>query len=276
MTRSVLRYKGKISRKQAADKIMLYASFSKIGFPLNLKTRKQVVQFYAVQGFDFNSVVEQCRNHNNPIPYFENLITSTWDAHPGDGQIAIVDQNLNEQVQVQDTGVIEFSTYEAKFRAACKARDRAVNEGSVDGLQECLAQGQASIEAFIGWRASLWNDSHPEDPLQDSAQKRFSLEDKIKEWIPKITRGKEIPRDGKMWNDFIRLKRLRDDFVIHPKKSKYTFSYKEIARSLNSFRSGFADLLGRMHCLMGIPVPAIIINAVTWPDVEVDDTLDDN
>ena len=58
MTLSALRYKGKISKMQATDKIMLYASFSKIGMPLKLKTRKQVVAFYAAQGIQFVSVVE--------------------------------------------------------------------------------------------------------------------------------------------------------------------------------------------------------------------------
>jgi hypothetical protein len=276
MTLATLRYKGKIPKKQAADKIMLYASFSKIGMPLKLKTRKQVVAFYAAQGIQFESVVELCRNPQNQVPHFENLITSTWNAHPGDGQIALVDDNLNEQVQVQGAGVIEFSSYEAHFRAACKARDRAVSEGAVEGLMECLSPGFASIESFLSWRASLWNETRPNDTLQDSRETKVSLEDKIKDWIPKITGGREIPRDGQLWMDFKYLKGLRDNFVIHPKKHAYAFSYKEIARSLNSFRSGLADLLGRTHCLMGIPVPSIVINAVTWPDVEVDDSADNN
>ena len=271
MAEYTLRYKVKLSKEQARAKIFCHAKVGNHSNSFRPKSIGEVQQYFLKKGINTNELTELCRNPQYPIPDFENLVRSTWIADvSGSGSVSLVDDSDGEVIhEMKEPGLFIWSNYEAHFEAACAARDRAVTEDSYSAFQECLSQGFASIEAFFNTRARAWNKQHPEDKLVDSKNHKVSLENKIDEWLPKISGGGKIDKTNRRWNDFKTLKKLRDDNAIHPKLPGQGISYKDFASQINAFRLGVAELLGNIHCLVAIPVPSVIINAIYMPDVEV-------
>lgn len=266
MEEYTLQYKPKLSKKQAKEKICAHAMFGKHE-KFRPKSVKEVQTYFLQKGHNTNLLVEKCRDPKSYIPEFENIIGPIWHTTGG---VTLVDKRDNEEIhEIKEPGQFFWTTYEAHLKAACDARDRAVEKDSYLDFQECLSQGFASIDAFLNTQARSWNKQYPKDKLIDSPRQKVSLETKIDEWIPKMSGGKKIKKDDKVWNDFKTLKRLRDESAIHPKLPGYGVLYKDLAKYINAFRFGVAFFLGNLHLLVGNSVPAIIINAVYMPNVEV-------
>ncbi|HEX73726.1 MAG TPA: hypothetical protein G4N93_01045 [Dehalococcoidia bacterium] len=263
-----LQYKAKISKKQAISKISAHAMFGNHGNSFRPSSIQEVQKYFLQKGVNTDELAERFRNPHNFVPDFENLIRSTWHTSGGVG-VSLVDSDGEVIHEMKEPGLFIWSSYEAHFEAACAARDRAVSEDSYPAFQECLSQGFASIEAFFNTRAKSWNKQNPEYKLVDSGTQKVSLEDKIDEWVPKISGGGKIDKTGQVWNDFKTLKKVRDDNAIHPKLPGHGISYKDFANQINAFRLGIAQLLGNIHRLLGIAVPGVIINVIYMPDVEV-------
>jgi hypothetical protein len=186
------------------------------------------------------------------------------------GKAAVFDKDTGEVIdEVDESGKLVMSAYQAHLEAACDARDRAVEEDSPSAFQECLSQGFACLEAFLNEKANMWNKHNPENRLEDFEHKKVSLETKIKRWIPAMSGGAEIDTSVQQWSDFKKLKRLRDEHAIHPKIGGYGVAYADLANHLNAFRYGVALLLGNMHLKLGTPLPAVVINAHYMSDVKV-------
>jgi len=268
-----LQYKAKISKKQARGKICAHAMFGNHGNSFRPSSVKEVQQYYLQRGFNTDDLTEQCRSPHSCVPVFENLVRSTWRTS-GSGTVSLVDSDGEVIHEMKAPGQFIWSDYEAHFEAACAARDRAVAEDSYSAFQECLSQGFASIEAFINTQARTWNKQHPDDKLNDSRAFKVSLEDKIDQWVPKMSGGAKVSKTDKVWSDFKALEKLRDEDAIHPKLPGYGISYMDLAKRINAFRLGTALFLGKIHRLIDQPVPAVIINAVYMPDVEVVTAVD--
>ena len=73
------------------------------------------------------------------------------------------------------------------------------------------------------------------------------------------------------WSDFLKLKKARDNLVVHPKVSSYVIPYERLCELINLFRCGIAGMLGQLHLVFREPVPAAIINAFYIPDVVIPD-----
>lgn len=262
-----LQYKVKISKKQARAKICAHAMWGNHGNSYRPNSVQETQNYFLRKGINTNELTEWCRVSGHYVPDFENLVRSTWVAVGS--RVSVVDSDGKVVDEMTGPGLLVFSSYKQHFEAACEARDRAVTQDSYSAFQECLSQGFASIDAFLNMQAKLWNKQHAEDKLIDSKRKRVSLEDKIDQWVPKISGGSRIAKNGKVWNHFKILKRVRDEEAIHPKVPGRTVSYSRLAKQINLFRLGIAQLLGNLHSLMGVLVPAVIINAIYMPDVEV-------
>jgi hypothetical protein len=57
--------------------------------------------------------------------------------------------------------------------------------------------------------------------------------------------------------------------MSEPSVTAYGIEEADLADKINLFRYGIAGFLGKLHVLSRQPVPAIIINAVYMPDVEI-------
>ncbi len=265
----MLRYKPKVSKKLALEKVCAHAFAWNHGNHPRPRTEQDVRTFFARNGADLNQIVELCRDPNEAVPFLENLMGSTWTLlSSGTGRVSLHDREGTEVVSVQGKGQMVQSTYWALFEAACKARDRAGKGNSYIDFQTAVAHGIGNIEAFVNALASTWNANHPNEPLVDSKANKVSFDDKINQWIPQIT-GNTFDKSDRRWSEFVELRRVRDHVSIHPKVSTYGIQEADLANKINLFRYGIADFLGRLHIISGQPVPAVVINAVYMPDAEV-------
>lgn len=265
-----LQYSAKVSAKQASDKILAHAQFGDHRQNSRPSDEGELNAYFARLGINLSDVIEECRDPSRTVLDFENVIGSTWITS-GDGA-AVIDGNGDVVAKAEGPAQLTASTYQNHFEAACSARDRAVSEGSVAAFHECLSQGFASIEAFLNTAVTSWNKRLTHAPLIDSEDCKVSLEAKLIDWLLILSGGKQLDRTGHSWNDFKKLKKLRDDSAIHPKPPAHSMSYKKLAKNIDCFRFGIAQLLWDMHLLLGQTVPAVVINAVYTPDVEVVET----
>lgn len=222
-----------------------------------------------MNGLDFQQLVEECRDFQSRVPFFENLIGSTWEV-TGPGKASTIDLATGkEHVSVDGPGTITLSTYWSQFETAVAALERAISNASYADLQSAVVSGIASIEAYINHRAELWNRTNPDDQLLDTKAQKVSFEDKIDKWIPKMTGGKKHDKSIRNWADFKLLHQIRDNVTIHSKSSSHGTSYQGLANTINRFKTGIAGLLVQLHLLFNEKIPAIIVRNYYAPDVEI-------
>ena len=166
-------------------------------------------------------------------------------------------------------GALVMSNCMAHFEAACLARDRAISESSAFAFYESLSQGISSVEALLNDCARVWNKQGNTPYLEDSFENKVSLETKLGEWIPLISGGLEVDKSNRNWSNFKELRKIRDNEAMHPSLPSRGISYKKLAININKFRYGIAFFLGNLHVTLGRRVPAVIINAIYFPDVEL-------
>jgi hypothetical protein len=213
----MLRFKAKISKKLALEKVCAHAIAGNHGHHPRPRTEQDVQTFFATNGADLNAIAERCRDPNERIPLLENLIGSTWTSHSsGTGRASLTDREGKEVASVQGRGKLVQSTYWALFESACAARNRAVADSSYIDFQTAVVNGIASIEAFVNALAEAWNAKNPNEPLLDSKANKVSFDDKIDQWIPRIT-GNTFDKGDRRWSEFVKLRRIRDHLTIHPK-----------------------------------------------------------
>jgi hypothetical protein len=215
-------------------------------------TDDDIKRMYQRLSYDFDHIVEEARDPSRPVMSTENMLGSTW-------------QMTNDE----NTETIITSSYEHAFSTAVDHLDRAVSDASFSALQSAVVHGIASIEAFVNYRAGVWNEANPATQLIDSKQQKVSFDDKIDEWIPLMTGGVKLDKGNEHWQEFKRLQALRDNATIHIKDQRLTVSHAELAELINAFSSGIAGLQFDLHILCKNIVPSAIIRARYAPPCEV-------
>ena len=251
-----LQRKSKLSRKQAYNLVMTMAMYSdydaNVSRGIPFSTEDEVREYFKAGGYDFDKVVEECRNPQISIPLVENLVGSTW--------LMIGDDK---------TETIVTSNYEGAYETAEDHLERAIKATSFSELESAIVRGIASIEAFINYRAGVWNERNPENQLVDSKQNKVSFDDKIDKWIPIMSGGGKLHKGDDHWRSFKRLLGIRDNLTIHSKSTSHTVTHSELADLINAFRSGIAGILIDLHVLCRTWVPASMIRGYYAPEVQV-------
>ncbi|MFH1032469.1 MAG: hypothetical protein V1767_07920 [Chloroflexota bacterium] len=87
-----------------------------------------VKRFFKSKGYEWDDIVQRCRNLNEIIPICENMIGSTWRVSPG-AKAAIVTGAATDKemgiTSVEGPGTLTISTYLQLF------------ENAVDSLKRC-------------------------------------------------------------------------------------------------------------------------------------------
>ena len=256
----------KISRKQSEEKIAAYARLGSHHYRPRPTNGPEVTALVKSLGLDPTGLIEQCRNYRTPVPGLENIVGSRWKTA---GQVSSVDPVTGAVLQeVKGPGEISLSPYLSHLEDSCEARDEAIDRTSFTAMRQMAVHGVASIEAFLGLAALRWNATHPEEQLVDSKQHKVSLDDKFDVWMPRLSGGATVRKDDRVWSDFLQIQRVRDS-TAHPKPDSVGGSLTDLAKALNAFRHGIALNLGRLHAMLGATLPAAVINAYYFPDVEV-------
>lgn len=216
-------------------------------------------------GFHYDHLVEECRDPAHSVPFFENLIGSTWHVTPG-ATVSRVDMATgHESDKTVGPGQFAPDGYWATYETAHEALDRSAAKVSYSEFLSAVVQGIASIEGFLNSRAEAWNLRHPEAILVDSRENRVSFDNKIDQWLPTIS-GHRLDKSDHTWQHFRRLRALRDDAAVHPKSSGRSIRYEDLVELINIFRTGIAGMLLELHRLCGAKVPRVIIRDRFAPD----------
>jgi hypothetical protein len=256
----------KISRRAAHELILLMAKEG--NHNLAFTTASSVKKYFKLNGYDYDILVQAVRKYPEPIPLVENFIPSTGFASPG-LKVSRVDACGNEDLQLEGPGAITMFGYQAQFENAIENIEIAIKQSSPQHFLSACTNGIASTEGYINFKAEEWNKKHPENPLIDTRQSPIRFDDKIDIWLPIMSSGKKLDKSGKNWNDFKRLKTIRNNIAIHPKSSGYAFSLKELSELINCFKTGIAGILVQLHQLFEQRIPSRIIRYMYAPEVEI-------
>jgi hypothetical protein len=131
-----------------------------------------------------------------------------------------------------------------------------------------VANGLASIEAYISQKAYQYNVHNPGKELVDDKSSKVPFEDKIKVWVPTMA-GKKLNLGGKNWAHFQRLKKARDTEHTHSKSPALHITYRELCKLLNLFRGGIAGLLLELYVVFGDTVPSKVIRYAFHPEIKL-------
>jgi hypothetical protein len=266
---AVLQYETKLTRLGAQDMILHIAKFGNHQINTSFKSDADVKRFFMANGYDFQLLVDRCRNVGNPVPIVENLVGSSWHFHTdGGGQVSVTSVTGEEQ-SFQGSGTLALFTYWAHVEACCKSRDRAVLESSYVDFQSAAVQGIAGIEAYITHRVKIWNHTNPDSTLIDAKQTKVSFDDKIDKWIPMMSGGKRIDKSNNDWQHYKILRSVRDDVAIHPKTMSMGVSLHQLADNINMLRAGIGGMLIQLHRIFDEKIPAVIIRARYTPEVKL-------
>ena len=266
-----LQYKEKLSKSKARELIFAMAKHGNYinQFQFNFKTNDEVKAFFNRNGIDFDEAVEKCRSPKNKVPLrFENLNPSTWNTEGA--KVYDVNFETGEETPViEGDGTFTEAAYWTNFEESAKAFDRAVKETSFPEFKTAVTLAIASIEAYINYRAEIWNKQN-QNGIVDY---EISIEEKINRWIPKMTNGKRLDKSTEPWSTYKKLKRIRDDETIHIKKRYSNITFKELVKLMNKYK-GLAHLLMSLHILFSDYVPSIIIRHTFLPELELVKTKD--
>jgi hypothetical protein len=256
-----LHRKAKLSRKQSEEMIITMTRFGDHvanllqGFPIS--TDEEVTEWFEKNGYNYGQIIEECRNPQISIPLVENLVGGTF---------IMSGREESEQIIT--------STYQDAYEVATRHLEGAIENASFSEIESAIVRGIASIEAFINTMASKWNERNPNSRLEDSRDNKVSLDDKIDIWIPRLSGGQAFNKGDKHWQDFKRLRGIRDNLTVHAKQTGHIVKYSEMAELINAFRTGIAGVLIRLHILCRNWIPSEVIRGYYTPEVEVVPTTD--
>jgi len=170
-------------------------------------------------------------------------------------------------VTMDSPGMITTSQYEASFQRAVGYIDDAIARADSGPMLDALVAGVASIEAYVRHRAAIWNAGHPNDQLTETPPMRIPFDDKLRDWIPRMTAGRRLDMSDQVWQDFDRLRSIRDRTQVHAHEASFGFTYSEMADIANRFGNGVAQLMRRLHLLFGEQIPPVVLRACYMPQV---------
>jgi hypothetical protein len=204
------------------------------------------------------------------VPHFESLTGTAWQTGGSAGGAGISVRNpiTGEESTLDGPGVIEFSSYLARFETAAAAWQRSMERESHAELLTALGDGIASIEAYVNAKAAEWNVQHPNELLRDTRTKRISFLEKVDTWVPKIA-GAELDKNKPFRGDLAQIKKYRDNVAIHQKHTVSAVTLTELARLLNLFTTGVAVPLFNLHQISRQACPSLIIRAAYTANVRV-------
>jgi hypothetical protein len=218
---------------------------------------------------DYAEVLSDARE-GRVVKYFEVISGATWQTGGSAGAAGVSVRNpvTGETVTLTGPGVIELSSYTARFETGVAAWWRAFEHASHAELLTAIGDGIASVEGFLNRKAAEWNATHPEDRLEDTPKHRVSFRTKADDWVAKMA-GHSLDKNKQFWSNLLEIKKYRDEVAIHQKQTVTGVALAELARLLNLFTTGIAVPLFNFHQLFHEATPSLIIRAAYTGEVTV-------
>lgn len=261
----------KRTRRATHDMILMMAKHGNHNCRQRFGSDADVKRFFQSNGSYWDDLVERCRKPTEIVPIVENLIGSTWVVPRGRAAVVTgaATEEETEITSLEGPGTLTTSSYLQLFENAVDNFHRCMERASFGDFQSCISNGIASIDAYIAHRVFLYNSTHPSEPLIDSRENKVSQDTKFDEWVPKMSGGKSLDKSKSYWQNFKRLRAVRDELAIHLKQPALSMSYQQLGELLNLFRSGIAELLFALHQKFNERVPCKIIRYNYLPDIKL-------
>jgi hypothetical protein len=265
------RFLDKRSKNETRKMVLAMALYGDHGHQLrcDLSNEARVKEFYTINGYNFEVVVEKAREWSPGlppmVPIFDVRRMNSFTLGGAPGSIAGIKTGGDDfLVKFEgETGHVVMSEYLDIFENAVAGLERSVEGNSHRAFLTAISDGIASIEGYINYQAVQIGAQQ----YKDCEQQKVSFETKINEWIPQITGGK-LDKGGVNWIHHQELRRIRNDYQAHPKTPLYGIPYSEICRRINLFRTGIARLLFDLHRAFNRLVPGQVIQACFLPDIQ--------
>lgn len=213
--------------------------------------------------YSLKSLTIKIQTYSNRIPIYENLIGAQWKTKGV--TISRPNHITGEMMPVSSgDGTYNESDYWASFELSLEDFEAAIKSGSPERFLSAVNSGIASIEAFLNQQYMIRCKIR-----EDHSDLKKDLEFKIKSW-PELIVGTRFDLSGREWNEFVRLKKLRDDSFQHRKSISSGLSDKELLQLLNTYKLAVPKLLFNLHIHTNQRCPSAIIRASYYPEIVMD------
>ncbi|MFN7097572.1 MAG: hypothetical protein ACK4PR_08445 [Gammaproteobacteria bacterium] len=255
-----------ISDKQA-EKLIYYMvrysnhSYSKVrNYPDHI-----IKEWFKLNKYEWRSLLRSTRM-GRLITMVENFAHYDWFLRASDGVSVTVTaiHEGHEIAKLKGAGQINLLDYHTKFMQALTTRETAVKKGNIIEVLNSISNGSAAIESYINSKADMWNRKHKKIIFQINVTS--NLDEKLTNWLILMT-GNKINQSDAVWSHFTDLKTLNNKGFKHSETGARAFTFNDMVKILNKFRTGIATLLFKLHMFFSEPVPSRIIRAMYLPDV---------
>lgn len=228
---------------QAKDLILTLAKYGSHEFRRRFESDADVKRFLEAHGLSFDSAVEAClKRDGSPPAWFINYIErGPWTTFGTGVSLSTAGMTMVGSGQIITHGY--YSTWKASYEAF----ERSMDKGSYIDFLVAATLGVASIEAYLNFRADIYNESvEPESRLIDCAERPIKFDRKITEWV-RIASGANFLRGHSFWEAFRRIRKLRDDQLVHPKASGFAVTFGKMQEFLSDYQIGICEFHIALH-----------------------------
>jgi hypothetical protein len=133
-------------RRETRDMILNMGKYGNHNkhFERPFDTDEDVVTYLREEGFDFERLVDTCRQKDQNVPRLENLITSEWIGVSPLGEHLVVTNSRGEVLsgfRDGESGRMTMSTYWSRFERAVTSFDHCLETTSYEDLLSALSSG---------------------------------------------------------------------------------------------------------------------------------------
>jgi hypothetical protein len=243
-----------------------------------IRTEEELKSYYEARGGDYKKQFEEARHKDAIIGLLTvhldtNLLSKISASVPPGGSFIAFGNPVDGFTYLKgESGHIVTVQYVDSLDYAIKNLDRCVGSEKPDyrDLLSSFASGMASIEAFL-------NDQVRRHlPFfitgDDQILERTSVETKIFEWLPRLYPNNPPVNKGEAnWQAYKELRRIRNEYHIHPKGEIYSVTTTQFCQRLNLFKTGIARLLLDLHALTSAGATPDLLKYAYLPEIEMVD-----
>ena len=236
----------------------------------DLRTEEGVKQLLADRGYpDFRGLIEEVRPKDAGLPLETHLFSTGLDIvlPPGGRSYVAIRDGYQDLARIEgESGRLVMSQYQERFRHSVRNLERCTTgeEADYGDLLSCFADGLASIEAFVNYKAEPHRSKLPRGD-----ERIVALDFKLDRWIPLLSGGVSVDKSQRFWQDFREIQDIRNERQSHPKAGVYGVSDSAFCRQLNLWRTGIAVMLLALHAITGRLAPPELVKRAYMPDIEL-------
>ncbi len=257
-----MREKPMISAKQAECLIYDMTKFSDHSRKeLRNISNDEIKYFFESNGEKWKFLIEKTR-YLKAIPFVENILGYEWHSPYPNVEISMQEKGVITK-KLSEPGQFNILPYHSSYKKALEEREQSIKMNDGAALLSCITHGIIAIENYITRKALIYN-KRSDVPIFDEKESR--LDTKLNDWFHRMVGYKMNQSPASIWIDFCFLKKINNDFK-HEGLDTQAFSYSEMIKTINKFRTGIAKILFILNQKFKDPIPSRVVRGIYLPDV---------